>query len=144
MFYKFLIIVMLLDAFVLMAAVLMQSGKGGGLAASFGGGSAGDALFGARQAGNLLTKITWWAAGIFLGLAFIMQLISARRSGPTSVLDQTFAPAPVKSAPAPAKSGDAAAPSVPLQQLPATPAPAGGDAKQPDASKKAPEPAKKP
>ena len=46
MFYKFLIIVMLLDAFVLMAAVLMQSGKGGGLAASFGGGSAGDALFG--------------------------------------------------------------------------------------------------
>ena len=128
MFYKFLIIVMLLDAFVLMAAVLMQSGKGGGLAASFGGGSSGDALFGARQAGNLLTKITWWAAGIFLGLAFIMQLISARRSGPTSVLDQTFAPAPVKSAPAPAKSGDAAAPSVPLQQLPATPAPAGGDA----------------
>mgnify|MGYP003353973786 FL=1 len=123
---------------------MCSSDLGGGLAASFGGGSSGDALFGARQAGNLLTKITWWAAGIFLGLAFIMQLISARRSGPTSVLDQTFAPAPVKSAPAPAKSGDAAAPSVPLQQLPATPAPAGGDAKQPDASKKAPEPAKKP
>lgn len=132
MFYRTLIVFLLLDAFVLMAAVLLQSGKGGGLAASFGGASAGDQLFGARQAGNLLTKVTWWAAGIFIGLAFVLQLASARSRGPTSVLDQSFAPA----------AAPGAAPTVPLQALPTAPAP--GAAKQPDATKKQPDPAKKP
>ena len=139
--YRALIVFLLLDAFVLMAAVLLQSGKGGGLAASFGGASAGDALFGARQAGNLLTKVTWWAAGIFIGFAYIIQLMSARASGPRSVLDQSFAPPTTKSAPAPSAAPGAAAPPVPLQALPVTPPP--GGAKQPDASKKAPEPTKK-
>ena len=140
MFYKALIIILLLDAFVLMAAVLLQSGKGGGLAASFGGASAGDSLFGARQAGNLLTKVTWWSAGIFIGLAFVMQLVAARGTGPRSVLDQSFTPAPTKQAPTP--TSGAQAPAVPLQALP--PAPAPGAAKQPDAPAKQPNPAKKP
>ena len=141
MFYRTLIVFLLLDAFVLMAAVLLQSGKGGGLAASFGGASAGDQLFGARQAGNLLTKVTWWAAGIFIGLAFVLQLSSARSRGPTSVLDQSFAPAPTKAVPSPS-GAPTAAPAVPLQALPT--APAAGGAKQPDATKKQPDPAKQP
>ena len=132
MLYKSLIIFLLLDAFVLMAVVLLQSGKGGGLAASFGGASSGDALFGARQAGNLLTKVTWWAAGIFIGLAYVMQLMSARLSGPRSVLDQSFAPAPTKSAPAPSATPGASAPAIPLQALPTTPA-----GKAPDSGKAA-------
>jgi preprotein translocase subunit SecG len=111
MLYRFLIIILLIDAIVLMAAVLLQSGKGGGLAASFGGGgSGGDALFGARQAGNLLTKVTWWSAGIFLGIAFIMQITSARTSGPTSILDQAIAPAPPVTAPPAAAGGGTALP----------------------------------
>lgn len=122
MLANFLIVLLLIDAFVLMAAILLQSGKGGGLAASFGGASTGDQLFGARQAGNLLTRVTWWGAGIFLGIAFIMQLMSSRASGPTSVLDQSFG-APPKAAPA--RTGDsAAAPASPLQALPPA-APAG-------------------
>ena len=133
MFYKALIVLLLLDAFVLMAAVLFQSGKGGGLAASFGGASSGDALFGARQAGNLLTKVTWWSAGIFIGLAFVMQLLTSRSNGPRSVLDQSFAPAPAKSVPAPATPATQA-PAVPLQALPT--APAGGATKQPEPAKK--------
>jgi preprotein translocase subunit SecG len=141
MYYKILIVILLLDAFVLMAAVLLQSGKGGGLAASFGGASSGDALFGARQTGNLLTKVTWWCAGIFIGLAFLLQLASSRSRGPVSVLDQSFAPAPGKSAPAPSGAPGATAPAVPLQALPTAP-PAGG-AKQPEASKKQADPAKK-
>lgn len=146
MLYRSLIIFLLLDAFVLVAVVLLQSGKGGGLAASFGGASSGDALFGARQTGNLLTKTTWWAAGIFIGLAYVMQLVSARSTGPRSVLDQSFAPPPAKSAPSAAPG--TAAPVVPLQALPTAPPAAGAkqpdaSAKQPDASKKAPEPAKK-
>lgn len=141
MFYKVLIAFLLLDALVLLVAVLLQSGKGGGLAASFGGASGGDQLFGAHQAGNLLTKLTWWTAGIFMGLAFFMQIISARPAGPTSVLDQTFAPAPTKAAP-PSNAPATQAPASPLQNLPPA-APPAGAGKQPDAATKQPDPAKK-
>lgn len=126
MLVKFMVTVLLIDAIVLMVAVLLQAGKGGGLAASFGGASSGDALFGARQTGNLLTKVTWWTAGIFLFIAFVMQMFSSRVGGPQSVLDQEFG-VPVPTAPAP---GGAAAPASPLQALPIEPPP--GDSKQPD------------
>ena len=100
--YTFLLVILILDALVLIASVLMQAAKGGGLAASFGGVStAADSFIGTRQAGNVLTKISWWAGGLFLGLAFVLQLMSTRGRAPTSILDQgltrnpTTAPAPV-------------------------------------------------
>ena len=122
-FYKFLLVLLILDALVLIAAVLLQAGKGGGLAASFGGvSSSSDALFGSRQAGNLLTKASWWTGGIFLFLAFVLSLMSARTRTPRSVLDEAFTPPP---AGAPAGPQNAAPSAVPLE--PAAPqAPAGG------------------
>jgi hypothetical protein len=57
-----------------------------------------------------------------------MQLMSARASGPTSVLDRSFS-APTKTAPV--RAGDSAAPPVsPLQALPPAPAPSGGTTKK--------------
>ncbi len=124
MFARFLVILLILDSLVLVAAILLQSGKGGGLAASFGGASSSaDALLGTRQAGNLLTKTSWWAGGIFILLAFILQVASARGRTPTSVLDQAVAVPPV-SPTAPATQGGASQSVVPLQTAPATPAPA--------------------
>ena len=116
--YTFLLIILILDSGVLIAAILLQSGKGGGVAASFGGvSSSTDAFIGTRQAGNLLTTVSWWAGGIFLGLSFILQLMSTHARQPASVLDKTFG-RPVPTAPAPAQS----APAVPLQPTqPATP-----------------------
>ena len=100
--YTFLLIILILDALVLIASVLMQAAKGGGLAASFGGVStAADSFIGTRQAGNVLTKISWWTGGLFLGLAFMLQLMSTRTRTPSSILDQglsrtpTTTPAPV-------------------------------------------------
>ena len=139
MFYKFLLVLLIIDAIILVAAVLLQSGKGGGLAASFGGASSsGDALFGTRQAGNLLTKASWWCGGIFIGLSFVLQLANTRGKTPTSVLDRSFQQ-PAKAVAPPAKSAPAgapaAAPVVPLQAAP-----------QPDSKQAAPAtvPAKKP
>jgi preprotein translocase subunit SecG len=87
--FTFLLILLIIDSIVLVAAILLQAGKGGGLAASFGGVStAADAFIGTRQAGNLLTKASWWCGGVFLGLAFLLQVMSARTSAPRSVLDQ--------------------------------------------------------
>ena len=65
--FTFLLVLLIIDSFVLIAAILLQSGKGSGLAASFGGvSSSADSLLGTRQAGNLLTRTSWWGGGIFL------------------------------------------------------------------------------
>jgi len=93
--YTFLLVILILVSLVVIAAVLLQAGKGGGLAASFGGASSSsDAFLGTRQAGNLLTKISWYGGGLFLLLAFILQLMSVRTRVPTSVLDQPFSATP--------------------------------------------------
>ena len=102
MLYGFLFTLLVLDAIVLGAAILMQSGKGGGMAASFGGASSStDAVLGVRQAGNFLTATSWWAGGIFLGLAFVLSMMSTRNRVPESVLDQPLQTAPATSAPQP-------------------------------------------
>ncbi len=124
--YTFLLTLLILDAIVLAIAVLLQSGQGGGLAASFGGASSSsDSVIGTRQAGNLLTKASWWCGGIFLGLAFVLQVMSSRGSAPKSVLDKLASPAAPSSAPA-----GGAAPAAPLTQQPVAPA-APAPAKQP-------------
>ena len=93
--YTLLLVILILDALVLVASVLMQSAKGGGLASSFGGVStAADSFIGTRQAGNVLTKIAWWSGGLFLGIAFLLQLMSTRGRAPTSILDQGLSKSP--------------------------------------------------
>ena len=123
MLYSFLVVVLVIDALVLIAAILLQAGKGSGLAANFGGASSSpDAFIGIRQAGNLLTKATWWCAGIFLGLSFLLQVMSTRTQVPKSVLEDTFGSPPPATAPAPV-SPSTAAPAVPLEAAPNTATP---------------------
>ena len=123
MLYTFLLTILVIDAIVLIAAILLQAGKGSGLAANFGGASSSpDAFIGIRQAGTILTKATWWCAGIFLGLSFVLQIMSTRTQVPKSVLEDTFSnPAPA--APAPITTPSTTAPAVPLGNGPATAAP---------------------
>jgi preprotein translocase subunit SecG len=136
MLYNTLLVVLVLDAVLLIATILLQAGKGSGLAANFGGASSSpDAFIGIRQAGTILTKATWWCAGIFLGLAFTLQIMSTRTQAPKSVLEDTFgrptttapvttpntaAPA-VPLAPAPGSAGAAAGPTTPPLTSPAGP-----------------------
>src|SRR6476646_2349179 len=129
MLYTFLLILLIIDCIVVMLAILLQSGKGSGLAASFGGASSSpDALIGIRQAGNLLTTVSWWGGGIFLGLCFVLQMMSTHTAVPRSVLEtglgtqQHAAPAPTS------------APAVPLEPAPATTAPGGAPATNPPAT----------
>ena len=44
--------------------VLLQRSEGGALGAL--GGGSGNSLFTGRQAGNMLTRLTWWAFAIFV------------------------------------------------------------------------------
>lgn len=119
--YYFLLGVLALDSFVLLAAVLLQAGQGGGLA-SLGAGAGTEQFMGGRQATTLLTKITWWAAGIFLFLSLVLALMSARGSTPRSVLDVAPpAPAPVSPTPLPLQSTPQQAPAQQANPQPARP-----------------------
>ena len=128
MLFNLLLGLLILDSFVLVAAVLLQAGKGGGVAASFGGASSSaDAFIGTRQAGNLLTKASWVGGGLFIFLAFVLQLMSTRARVPQSVLDQPLTQTPASTTPT--KSGSAPAlPLEPAQPKGAPPAPASGKA----------------
>jgi preprotein translocase subunit SecG len=124
MLYTILMVLLSIDSVILILAVLLQSGQGQGLAATFGGvSSSASSFLGTRQTGNLLTKASWWCGGIFLALAFMLSLASSRSRAPRSVLDQAFPNAPA--APAPSNATPGATPAVPLTPAPqpATPAP---------------------
>jgi preprotein translocase subunit SecG len=130
--YTFLLVLLIIDSLVLVAAILLQAGKGNGLAATFGGvSSSADSLLGTRQAGNLLTKTSWYGGALFLFLSLVLSIASTQRRAPRSVLDQAFtqpaAPAPATTAPAGGAGGTAPAggtAGIPLTPAPSTSAPA--------------------
>jgi preprotein translocase subunit SecG len=132
--YTFLLVLLVIDSLVLIAAILLQSGKGSGLSASFGGvSSSADSLLGTRQAGNLLTKTSWWGAGIFLFLALVLSVASAQRRTPKSVLDQAFTQPTAPAAPATSAPATGGAAGIPLTPAPSTAAPAVPGTSQPAA-----------
>ena len=119
--YTFFLVILLLDAIILATAVLLQAGQGGGLA-SLGGAGGTDMFMGGRQTVTLLTKMTWWCAGIFLFVALILAFMSSHSGAPRSVLQgQIQAPAPVQTSPIPLQSTPAPTPSQPA--APSTPTP---------------------
>ena len=78
--------VLVLNCLLLILLVLVQlPKKDAGAGMAFGGGTA-DALFGAGS-GNALTKITKWAAGIFLGLALVLGWMQGSHHKDTSATD---------------------------------------------------------
>lgn len=90
---------LVLDGVFLGVVILLQAGKGGGLAAMGGGAAATDVL-GGRQATTLLTRASWIAGTVFMVLALILAILSSRSTAPTSVLEgianpATTAPQPV-------------------------------------------------
>ncbi len=102
--YSILLAALVLDGLFLSVVILMQAGKGGGLAAV--GGSCGtmaDGVLGGRQATTVLTRATWGAGAAFMILALILSIMSSRTAVPESVI-QVDAPA-TQSAPAPVLPG---------------------------------------
>ena len=81
--YGLILTLLIIDGVFMAVIVLLQSGKGGGLAAMGGsGGTAADALIGGRQAATLLTKATWIAGSTFLVLAMPLSIMSSRIATP--------------------------------------------------------------
>ena len=85
---------------VLLLVVLLQQGKGGDMAAAFGG-SGSQTAFGARAGATLLTRVTAVCAALFMLGALALAVIGQR--GPGSVVGDAPTPAPApasQSAPA--------------------------------------------
>jgi preprotein translocase subunit SecG len=146
--------ILILVSLFLILVVLAQKTKDGGMGATLGGGAV-ESTFGA-EAGNVLTRMTKYAAILFFVLAFVLYVgrvyernhggrvdsgtalpnIAAPALPPAPTTSATPAPAPGVETPAlPAGSTNIQAPSVPTTSAPAAPAPA-PTAPAPDATKK--------
>ena len=80
MFSTILVVPFILICLSLILIVLLQAGKGGGLAGAFGGAGAGSQAFlGARGAADFLSKLTIYLAIGFMALSFILSLTYGRR-----------------------------------------------------------------
>ena len=100
--YGFLLMLLILDALFLMLVILLQSGKGTGLAAEFGGASSStDSFMGGRQAATLLTRSSWVGGALFMALALMLAIVSSRARGPASVLEGQLRPPAAQEAPTP-------------------------------------------
>src|SRR5258707_15389215 len=69
----------------IVGVVLLQQGKSADLAGAFGG-QGSQTAFGPRGAANLLTKVTTWAAILFMFTSIGLTVLIQRSSGARSVL----------------------------------------------------------
>ncbi len=135
----FLLVVHYITCFAMVLVILLQSGKGGGLAGAFGGG--GSTIFGGRGAGTILTRATMIFGALFFVTSLTLALMSTQGGGaatgksliqqeakkaagtqPTSGAPTSGAQTPAPGAPLPA--GGTKAPAPTTTSTPATPAPA--------------------
>lgn len=77
-------VIFVIICLVLMGAILLQSGKGGGLGAGFNAGSASTEIFGGKGPGSLLAKSTVGLAAAFMALSLLLSYLA---SAPQSSLD---------------------------------------------------------
>ena len=121
--YAFLLIVHLLICLALIGVVLIQSGKGGGLAGGAFGGSA-QTVFGGRGATDVVTRATMILGGLFFVTSLTLALMTSGQRGSSRSLIQEVAR---KSAGTQTQQ-PGNAPRSPAGPGSAVPAPAGGSA----------------
>jgi len=100
----------------LICVVIIQKGRGGGLASAFGGGSGTATAFGSKT-GDVLTWATSVIFGVFLLIAIILNLIANYKTKPVFVAPLT----PIGMTP-PAASAAIPPTTLPAPEAPAAPA----------------------
>ncbi|MEW6418992.1 MAG: preprotein translocase subunit SecG [Nitrospirota bacterium] len=116
-----LIVIHIIVCFILIAIVLLQSGKGAELGAAFGGGSS-HTLFGSRGAATFLNKMTTVAAIVFMITSLTLATVTAKGG---SVVKKTPVAEEKKQIPAtsgPIQGGGVQPVQPSQQQVPQTPA----------------------
>lgn len=89
--YNFLLFLFVVNTFILMIVILMQSDKSGGLSSTFGGVSgAASSTFGTRETVSFLHKMTIILTTSFFVLAIIIGLLSKAEFNKTGDIDQSI------------------------------------------------------
>ena len=131
--YGLILVFHLIVCLALIGVVLLQSGKGGGLAGGAFGGTA-QTVFGGRGATDFLSRATMVLGGLFFATSLVLALMSSNTRASRSLLQEearrSSAPA---TAPAVPGGGSPAVPSSPSTPVtppagtqPSTPAPGSG------------------
>jgi preprotein translocase subunit SecG len=130
--FAFFVAIHVLVCVALVLIVLLQAGRGGGLAGAFGAQTA-QTLFGGRGAATFLSKATQWLAAAFMVMSILLAVLSSRNEGGSTGLlqqrararsSQATLPPSTTSFDARATGGDTTArPVVPPTSTPAAPAP---------------------
>jgi len=85
-------------SFLLVAVILMQSSKGGGLSGAFGGQGA-TTMFGPRGSSDMLVKVTQYLAAGFLILSLVLSMMAGGASAPESITQSVFEQSPAANLP---------------------------------------------
>jgi preprotein translocase subunit SecG len=106
MLYTLIVIVHVLICFLMIGAILLQSGKGAEIGASFGGSS--QTVFGSRGPANFLSKFTVVVAAIFMVTSLSLAILAKQRNFSSTVIDMQpkSEPAAPPAAPPAQPSGD--------------------------------------
>lgn len=113
--HTLVIIVHIIACFLMIGAILLQSGKGAEIGAAFGGSS--QTVFGSRGPANFLSKFTVVVAMVFMLTSLSLAILAKEKTFSSTVIDlkkkETSQPAPAAPAEKPASdshsSGDAPA-----------------------------------
>jgi preprotein translocase subunit SecG len=106
--YTLLVIIHVLVCFLMIGAILLQSGKGAEIGAAFGGSS--QTVFGSRGPANFLSKFTVVVASVFMLTSFGLAILVKERKFSSTVIDlrknETSQPSPAAPAGTAAPPGD--------------------------------------
>jgi len=116
--YTLGVVIHVLVCFLMIASILLQSGKGAEIGAAFGGSS--QTVFGSRGPGTFLSKVTVAAAIVFMLTSLGLAILSKERTFSSTVIDVNKQ----QSSSTPSHSGDASheVPSAPAASETAPPA----------------------
>ncbi|MCP9455181.1 MAG: preprotein translocase subunit SecG [Nitrospira sp.] len=101
MLYTFIVIVHVFISFLMIGAILLQSGKGAEIGAAFGGSS--QTIFGSRGPANFLSKLTVAVATVFMLTSLSLAILAKERNFASTVidLDKKSEPPPATQTPQP-------------------------------------------
>ena len=110
MLYTLVVILHVFVCFLMIGAILLQSGKGAEIGAAFGGSS--QTVFGSRGPANFLSKLTVIVAAVFMLTSFSLAILAKQRNVSSTVIDlkpKESSSAPAAPATETKPSGDAPA-----------------------------------
>lgn len=114
--FTLILVIHVLVSLVIIAAVLLQAGKGASIGSTFGGSSSSSqTIFGSAGPATLLAKVTYGCAAIFMITSITLTYMSTRQRTESIMQDAPSVTAPAPSAPAATPGAPSTVPGAPVE-----------------------------